>query len=162
MVFDQHEAEDLLQEVFIALWNNKHKLNPTHSVAGWLFTASYFKASLHLKKKLKKNIVPLLEEFNDFLSYENDSTAYEEEFSQKLRILNSAIERLPHRKKLAFTLYRLEGKSYEEVASQLSISIESAKDYVKSASKLLKQDIQSQPYLLSSTGMGILLLLLQV
>ncbi len=144
LVNNQYEAEDILQEVFIALWDNKHKLSLNHSIAGWLFTASYYKSMTFIKKRIKENLIAFSPDLHDILDYTNEENTYETNYSQKLGILNAAIDLLPPKKKIAFKLCRLEGKSYDEIATALNISVESAKDYVKSASKLLKRHIISQ------------------
>src|SRR5437879_5079344 len=48
------ESENILQEVFIALWLNRTKLDPQKPVANWLFVVSYNKSLTHLKKALKQ------------------------------------------------------------------------------------------------------------
>jgi RNA polymerase sigma factor (sigma-70 family) len=131
-------AEDILQEVFLALWENRHKLNPAHTVAGWLFTASFYKASAYLKKSLRENLAPLYDSLEE-APYEESE--YETNYEEKLTAIHTAIALLPPRKKMAFRLCRLEGKSYEEAAQELGLSIESVKDYVKTASRFIRQHV---------------------
>lgn len=156
LIANQHEAEDILQEVFITLWNNKHKLSADHTVAGWLFTASYYKSLAHIKKSLKQNITNLTPELQNILIDDSNENVNEADYSQKLSTLNAAIELLPPQKKLAFKLSRLEGKTYDEIALILNISTESAKDYVKSASKILKRHFLSKQF--SSSAISTYLL----
>ena len=54
MVPDPDAAEDLLQEVFIALWENRQAIDPAKGAGGWLFVVSYNKAASYLKKKLRE------------------------------------------------------------------------------------------------------------
>jgi len=131
-------AEDILQEVFLALWENRHKLNPAHTVAGWLFTASFYKASAYLKKSLRENLAPLYDSLEEATGEESE---YETNSEEKLTAIHTAIALLPPRKKMAFRLCRLEGKSYEEAAQELGLSIESVKDYVKTASRFIRQHV---------------------
>ncbi|WP_431212046.1 RNA polymerase sigma factor [Puia sp. P3] len=49
LVRQEAVAEDILQEVFIALWENRRRLEPA-KVAGWLFVTSYNKSVKYLKK----------------------------------------------------------------------------------------------------------------
>ncbi len=141
LIADQQESEDILQEVFITLWQKKHQLTIQHSIAGWLFSTSYFKSLEQLKKRVKSNIQELTNAHAEmhFESYEN--ICNEVEHTEKVKKLSLAIEQLPPQKKMAFTLIKLEGKSYEEVASALNISVDTAREYVKAASKLLRQSI---------------------
>jgi RNA polymerase sigma factor (sigma-70 family) len=141
LVSNQHDAEDILQEVFIALWHGKHNLTERHTLAGWLFTASYYKSVAYLKKQIKQGLMAYRPEAHDDLLTLEPLENIEQDYAERLSWLHETIERLPHQKKLAFKLCRLEGKSYDEIAATLSISAASAKDYVKSASKLLKRHI---------------------
>lgn len=158
LITNQQEAEDILQEVFIALWNNKHKLSVNHSIAGWLFTASYYKSIAILKKGIRQNQTSFNPELHDILAVAEVENTFEKDYTNRLDKLNAAIDLLPPQKKLAFKLCRLEGKTYDEIATALNISVESAKDYVKSASKLLKRQIVLQQE--GSQIMGICVLML--
>lgn len=161
LVANKHEAEDILQEVFIALWHKKATLTPAHSVAGWLFTASYYKSLEHLKKAVQLGMASLTNAMSEAIAADDTTQVFETDYTQKLGTLNAAIELLPPQKKLALKLYRLEGRSYEEVATALNISVESARDYVKSASKLLKRHIASNQIPATVLGTYLWLFFLQ-
>ncbi len=152
----QCESEDILQEVFISLWNNRQKLTDSHSIGGWLFTTSYYKSLEHIKIAIKQSIVTFTEEMNDVFVLDEMDHAAESDYAYKLLVLNKAIEQLPARKRKAFELRRFEGKTYEEIAFALNISVASAKDYVKSASQLLKKSILSIN--VSTPALGLLFL----
>ncbi|MBS1605390.1 MAG: RNA polymerase sigma-70 factor, partial [Bacteroidetes bacterium] len=62
---------------------------------------------------------------------------------------------LPPRKRMAFQLCRLEGKSYDEAAAQLNISTESVKDYIKSCNALIRKQLSD-----NNPSMALLALLL--
>ena len=141
LVSHSSAAEDLLQEVFIALWEGRHKLTAQHDIAGWLFTTSFYKSSAWLRKCLKESLSPLHESLHETPCEEGDS---EIDYAEKLTALHTAIELLPPRKKMAFRLCRLEGKSYEEAAQELGLSIESVKDYVKTASRFVRDHVLDQ------------------
>src|ERR1700743_1601453 len=51
-VTDEHSAEDLLQETFVAFWEKRHTFNDVEHIARWLFSVSYNKAMSFLKKQL--------------------------------------------------------------------------------------------------------------
>ncbi|HTF27252.1 MAG TPA: sigma-70 family RNA polymerase sigma factor [Flavitalea sp.] len=132
-----HEvAEDILQEVFMALWQNRHKLNP-EKVAGWLFVTSHNKTIKYLKKTQKEQSVAL-EKTNLYnTSYEEDPIS-EEGYNFQLSIVEEAVNCLPARKKAVFILCRYEGKSYDDVANILGISVSSVRDYLKQSNRFIK------------------------
>ena len=159
LLHKQSEAEDILQEVFIALWQNRHKLTPDHSVAGWLFTASYYKSLEHLKRSIRQSFDVLDEQVASLAT--EASTDFEQEYAEKLTVLNAAIENLPPRKKSAFTLCRLEGRTYEEAAAELGLSAETVKDYVKSSAKSLREYIVTKNPALPAISVSCLVVFLQ-
>lgn len=133
LIHRETEAEDLLQDVFVILWENRNTLKQEQSIPGWLFTTSYYKCLQQIRRSLKQQITELPSE-------EIAEEALEDEMSEeRLLVIQQAIELLPARKRLAFELVRLEGKSLDEAAETLNISKESVKDYVKTSSRFIRQ-----------------------
>ena len=144
LVKDQDTVHDLLQEVFIALWENRQTIDPQKGVAPWLYTVSYNKAIKFLKKKIKEetssDAVIDLSLFAD----EQDADAAQQDAN--LSVIHEALDRLPERKKTAFLEYKLKGKSLDEVAEEMGITKETVKGYLKDARKFILQHLAaSQP-----------------
>ncbi|TDW97028.1 RNA polymerase sigma factor [Dinghuibacter silviterrae] len=139
LVHPETVAEDLLQEVFLLLWEQRHQLKPEHTVAGWLFTTSFYKASAHLRKAVKENLQPLPDSIQDV-----PDEGWDAGQEVRLSVMHTAIDLLPPRKKMAFRLCRLEGKTYQEAADELGLTTASVKDYVKTASQFVKQYVLAQ------------------
>ncbi len=144
MVKDHDAAEDLLQEVFIALWNNRQMVDSTKADR-WLFVVSYNKSVNHLKNKIKAAVA---HKEQSYIHHQNkdDKSVQEEEyvFDLRLSLLEEAIEHLPKRKKDVLMLYRFEGKSTNEVAGILNISENSVRDYLKQSTRFIKKYIQTR------------------
>jgi RNA polymerase sigma-70 factor (ECF subfamily) len=155
LVSRQEEAEDILQEVFLALWESRHKLNDKHSIAGWLFTTSYYKACAYLKQSLRKNVFPLSAGMQD-LAEEHSET--EGLYAQRTSMLETAIQQLPPRKRRAFQLCRMEGKSYEEAAAILGVTIDSVKDYVKTSSIFIRKYVVTKDTTASLVSLCLLMI----
>jgi RNA polymerase sigma factor (sigma-70 family) len=139
MVCRQQCAEDLLQEVFLAFWENRRSLD-AERVAGWLFVVSYNKAASYLKKQLKEAnlLVPVINLSNDIIVPEQPD---ERLYQLRLSVVEEAINHLPARKKEVFRLCRFEGRSYDEVAALLGISVVSVKDYLKQSTQFIRKYI---------------------
>lgn len=137
MVHQPQAAEDILQEVFLALWTNRRKLN-TEQVAGWLFVVSYNKAASCLKKKLREAAILVNNEALPEPAISPASTD-DDLYDIRLSIVEEAIGHLPARKKEVFRLCRFEGKSYDEAAALLGISAVSVRDYLKQSSQFIKK-----------------------
>jgi len=143
-VADADSQEDLLQEVFIELWNSRERISPNADIGGWLFTTSYHLSMRFLRKQLQVD-VQSIDEYNiEQLSpvTEEDVLLGEYQYSSRLALLKSAIELLPGQKKKTFILYKVQGLSYEEIARQMGISEFSVRQYVKLAMSHLKKNVK--------------------
>lgn len=132
----ESEAEDILQEVFISLWEKREAIDPTRSVAGWLFVASYNRSVNVLKKKLRESLAI------DNLSFEEtdqEAKSESEIVSLQINLLNEAISKLPKQKRRVFELCKLQGKTYEEAAHEMNISKHTVKEYLSEAIHFIKE-----------------------
>jgi len=135
LIRQQEAAEDVLQDVFTALWVNRKKIDRERSVAGWLFVVSYNKAIKYLHKAVREKILFHQETGLEIAaSPDREIEQVEYQFS----LINEAIENLPPQKKKVFTLCKLEGMTYEEAARVMGISPHTVKEYVSAASKFVK------------------------
>jgi len=147
-------AEDLLQEVFTALWQNRLKLVDEKSIPGWLFVVSYNKSITFLKKKVKETIESV-DTYDQYLQLENEDVIDEDLYEQQIRMIHQAVEKLPKKKREVFKLCRFEGRSADEVAKIMGISSHSVKDYLKQSNRAIKDYIQNEaPY----TALGLLVI----
>jgi RNA polymerase sigma-70 factor (family 1) len=135
LIKQQEAAEDVLQDVFTALWESRKKIDHEKSVGGWLFVVSYNKALKFLHKTVREKM-GALEETALIIAEDPDNERRRLEY--KCGLINEAIERLPPQKKLVFTLCKLEGKTYKEAAREAGISTHTVKEYVSAASKYVK------------------------
>jgi RNA polymerase sigma-70 factor (ECF subfamily) len=141
MVPDPDAAEDLLQETFIALWENRQAIDPAKGAGGWLFVVSYNKAASYLKKKLRE--AAILEPETDLTELAvADELGDEELYTTQLALVEEAVAHLPARKQAVFRLCRFEGKSAEEVAAATGISVASVRDYLKQSTRFIREYIQ--------------------
>ena len=136
MVKQAESAEDLLQEVFLALWQNRQKIT-ADKAAGWLFVVSYNKAVSYLKNRIRHSFVQL--EDLALAEKETRSDPSQEVYQLQLSLIEDAIQHLPERKKEAFRLHFFEGRSYEEIATLLDISINPVKDYIKQSAGFIRK-----------------------
>lgn len=147
-------TEDIVQEVFITLWEKRSGIMEDQSIAGWLFTVSYHKSVDALKRKFKEAsviklfVVPQEEPENADLS------------DAQINILNKALEQLSPQKSKVFTLCKIEGKSYEQASVQLNISKHTVKEYLSEAVKSVKVYLHNHPEL--KTSMVVVLLIKQL
>lgn len=155
IIQDKTFAQDILHDVFLAFWEKKHTLRSTESVIGWLYVVSQNKSFTFIKKKLKESTILL--ENPTIVEHIIETPEINEEFyKRQLEILEDAVNHLPKRKKEVFSLCRFEGKSLEHAAATLGISEDSAKDYLKQSTRMIRQYIQTN-YPTEMSMMGIVI-----
>jgi RNA polymerase sigma factor (sigma-70 family) len=134
-------TEDIVQEVFITLWEKRHTLNPGQDIAGWLFVVSYNKAVTCLKRKLKECLIKTTVEQTD--DYTLDDT--NDLVDAQINMLEQAIQQLSPQKRKVFELCKLQHKTYEEAAKELMISKHTVKEYLACAILSIKDYIKQHP-----------------
>jgi RNA polymerase sigma-70 factor (family 1) len=136
---DEAVAEDLLQEVFIKLWNNRLSLDEGKSVKNYLYTIADNLALNHIRH-LK--VVSRHEQLNDVRIFDSSQVPHfileEKEIQEHLM---QAIEDLPEKPRLIFVMSRFEDLSYAEIAERLSLSIKSVEGYMSKALKILREKL---------------------
>lgn len=150
-------AEDILQEVFLALWENRTVIRTDISVGGWLFTVSYNKSIAVLKKQVREQVLMMeTQSLNNshFTTHENE----EVEYQNKISLLEEAVKCLPAKKQEVYRLSKFENMKPEEISEELGLTVISVKCYIKQSTKQVKQYVQ----LKHSTIISILFVLLQV
>ena len=160
LVHNPAAAEDILQEVFTSMWQLRTSLDPLKPVANWLFVVSFNKSMSWLKKNIRE-AKKLEEAFGHAMNEQVQlPVTTERDYEGKLQMLERLIKQLPVRKRTAFVLHKLEGKSYNEVGELLGISPDTVKEYVKDSNKLLKQHVAKTGGLNIVNGIAPLILFL--
>ena len=136
LVGQKEVAEELTQDVFVKMWQKRTTINIRESARAYLKTAIKNTAINYLKSRLAQaerhlSLDYLAEEPFTPMEYSSD-----EALNQKIQ---QAIQQLPERCRIVFTLSRQAGMTYEEVASELGITKESVKTQIKIAFKKLRE-----------------------
>jgi RNA polymerase sigma-70 factor (ECF subfamily) len=127
-------AEDVLQEVFITLWEKRSTIDPEKSMAGWLFIVCYNKSVNILRKKLRESLL-----YKQLQEPEENTPEEELKFSTQWKILENALSGLSPQRRRVFELCKLQGKTYEEAAIELRISKYTVKEYLSAAITSIKE-----------------------
>jgi RNA polymerase sigma-70 factor, ECF subfamily len=141
---ERHIAEEIVEDFFVSLWNNRQKINITTSVR------SYFIGSIH-----NRCLNYLQREKTKFLSSQDISRLIdrEETIGDRLitlevpsllvdeleQALEQAIEKLPPGCKETFLLSRYKNLSYEQIAEKQNISVNTVKTQIKIALSKLRE-----------------------
>jgi RNA polymerase sigma-70 factor, ECF subfamily len=136
-VKDADKAEDLVQDLFFRLWQDRAKVSVTTSLKSYLF-ASVRNRCLNALAVTAK-VRPLNEEHDDRSEAEPTS---EEDRAYRLARVQAAIEALPEERGKVFKLSRYEGLKYHEIADRLGISAKTVENQMGKALKTLREDLK--------------------
>lgn len=155
MVKSVDDAQEILQDVFIKVWEKRELIDPEQSFKSYLFQISRFTVYNFIRK------VNLDKKLKAYLCLENSElyTHIEENIACKEndQFIMNAIEELPNQRKQIYKLCKIEGKSYAEVSMQLGISSSTINDHIVKATKFLKQRHASFSAAVSLTVISMLL-----
>ncbi|MDW7694904.1 RNA polymerase sigma-70 factor [Flammeovirgaceae bacterium SG7u.111] len=133
----KEDAEEIVHDVFVQVWNNKHKLNEDLSFEGFVRTIARNLIYNQFKKKdyhqLYLNYIQAHETHICF------NTEEQIEYNELKQLTQEAIEKLSPRKREIFNLSRTEGLSHQEIADSLGISIRTVKDQMTKALNDIRQ-----------------------
>jgi len=117
---DRQDAEDLAQEVFFKVWKYARTFKGQSAFSTWLYRLAVNTClNYRQKKKNEPEPLPLLGEF----AAETNAAGAEILTRERESFLNKALNGLPVRQKMALILANFEGKSYEEIAVIMEVSI---------------------------------------
>lgn len=136
-------AEDLMQDVFLKIWEDCQNLHVTVSFSSYLYQAARHKAIDALRRIARE---PFLEdEVKHRLSSGLDEFTHPDyEWRQYESLLNRAIDALPPQRRRAFELVRQEGKKYEEAAALMGITRNTLKQHLSLAVDSIRQFLMDQ------------------
>lgn len=136
------ESEDIVQEVFIKLWESRDKLGDYKLLNSYIFTIAYNNA-IDLIRKRVNNVKYLDHLKSSSVVQENSSVISEIEFDELSHHAEKLIKNLPERQKQVYQLHREKGMSYSEIAEQLGISKNTVENHMAKALKYLHQNIDN-------------------
>ncbi|MCC6726385.1 MAG: RNA polymerase sigma factor [Saprospiraceae bacterium] len=130
------EAEDVVQEVFIKLWNQRSQMDTISNVEAWCITATRNLSIDKLRSKHQR-LQPIAAGFD---LHDQAATPYEaivtnDVFDQVRSLMN----RLPEKQRDIMQLRDIEGLSYQEIAEALNVPMDQVKVYLFRARKAVRE-----------------------
>ena len=132
----KEEANDIVQEIFIRIWESRNFINPDLSFSSFLYTMArnrilnYFR-DIDIDEKVKEILatqkVTEEEAIDSKIIYTEDQV-----------ILQNAISQLPPQRRKIFNMSRIESMSHKEIAAELGISVNTVQEHISEALKFIK------------------------
>lgn len=137
----ESEAEEMVQEVFVRLWENRRLLKSDYSFKSYLFTI----ALNQIRKFFNKRAIALrfLEQLqNESLS--DNHTVDSIDYGSLLKRIDEIVDTFPERKKQIFRKSREEGKNSKEIAAELDISAGTVDNQVSDALRIIRKGLKGE------------------
>ncbi len=150
-------AEEVLQDIFMMLWEKRHDMDASKSVPAYLYRSAINKSKNIFRKIANDN--RLREEFLTYFRTANNNIVEEWMENKEIQqLLQTLLDRLPPQQKKVYMLCKLDGLSYKEVSEKLKISITTVNSHIRNANIFLKGELKNQSEL--SGFLYIILILL--
>jgi len=139
------DAEDVAQEVFVQAFESVKTFKAESKFSTWLYRITISKALDHLRRKKRKKRFAYVQS----LFGADDKTVVEKpdfhhpgvllDNKERAAVLFKAINQLPENQKIAFTLHKLEGLSYQEISEVMGTTLSSVESLMHRAKNNLKK-----------------------
>jgi len=139
---DAESSEEMVQDVFVSVWNNRKKLE-VKSFYAYLSRAvrnkciTYVQSAMKHQKESIENVM--------YASKDNDSQQ-DMEFDELADALKEAENLLPKQTRLVFSLSRHSEMTYNEISKELDISVKTVEYHISKAFKLMREFIVSRGF----------------
>ncbi len=146
LLHNVHDAEDVTQEVFIEVLLHTADFRGESNLGTWIYRIAINRSLNFIRSNKKRR---WWKQLDDFLSFSDDQNHEPfikqqpmEENEQKL-ILQEAIDKLPEKQRIAFTLNKIDDFSYLEVADIMNLSHSAVESLIHRARLNLQKSLKS-------------------
>ena len=141
LVKNIYSAEDIVQNVFIKVWEQRERLKSDHAIKSFLYKLVY-NEFIDLYRK-NQSLFSLEKSYYDALNsivLEDDS----ESLQRVINVVNKEIQSLPPKCKEVFILSKKEGLTNIEIAEHLDISIKTVEAQITKAFSILRSSLEEK------------------
>jgi RNA polymerase sigma factor (sigma-70 family) len=143
----RQEAEDVAQEVFIEVYRSLGHFRGEAKLSTWVYRIAVTKSLQEIRKRRRKKRLAIFtsnEQAEDSLasageSDESNHPLAQLENKERAEVLYSALSKLPESQRVAFTLHKIEGLSYQEISDVMDTSIPSVESLIHRARANLRK-----------------------
>jgi len=145
IVQNADDADDITQEVFVQVYLSINAFKGESKLSTWLYRITISKALDHEKKKKRKKRFAFIQ---SLVSSQDNDQHHPVEFNhpgvqlekkEKAAELFKALKKLPDKQRVAFTLHKIEGQSYQEIAEIMNTSLYAVESLMGRAKTNLKK-----------------------
>jgi RNA polymerase sigma-70 factor (ECF subfamily) len=139
-VNDYDKAEDIVQDIFVKVWQNFDELKKIEDLKAYLFKAVK-NSSLNYLRHIKVNQKFIVNAGDLHSSFEKSAEEYKIEEETRIRILK-AVSKLPDHWREAFVLSKYDSLKYHEIAREMNISQKTVEKYISKSLQFLRHELK--------------------
>jgi RNA polymerase sigma-70 factor (ECF subfamily) len=153
MLSSTEEAEDVVQETFIRVYQHRQSFNFQHCFSTWIYTIALNLARNELRKRKKFKFLDIFDMQGNEAEF-----AVDPKLPTRLpQVLEAAVKALPEKYRTAFILRDVQELSYDEVAKVLGVPLGTVKSRVNRARMILREKLQPRMEEYNALSKGTLL-----
>ena len=133
ILVDEDDAREVVQQVFISVWEKRKEIDLSASLKSYLFTSVHNRSLNVIRDRKKFSSAGVPDVAGEF-----DVSAVIESMEMEDKIME-VVRSLPEKCREIFELNRMEGLKYSEIASQLDISVKTVENQMSKALKILRE-----------------------
>ena len=137
IVKDMDEAEDIVQQVFVTLWQKMDDIEITTSIKSYLYKMVHNKGLNRLKHEAVKQ-----KHVAEVVSFQSLATQNELGTNELINQIDLALNSLPEQCGRIFKMSRYDGMKYQEIADELQLSIKTIENQMGKALKIMREKLK--------------------
>src|SRR5688500_11470338 len=135
---DMDEGEDIVQGIFIKLWEKRENLDIRNNIRSYLYKAVYNKCM----NQLEHRAIKLQYQYYG-MRPQSSQVQQPEVFPEELEEnIKNAIQKLPPQCRIIFMMSRYDELRYSEIAQKLNISVNTIENQISKALKILRSELK--------------------
>ena len=138
-VSDRDTAQEIVQDVFINLWQKRNSIEKDKSVKSYLYTSVKNRCLNYIRdnKNFRSHYLDVVLELE--IPVQEEDIFSESETQDKI---NAALDKLPEKCRQVFELSRFEEMKYKEIAENMGISVKTVEVQMSKALKILREELK--------------------
>lgn len=138
---DKELCEDIIQDIFMNIWNNREKLEINISLKGYMYACARYQVFNQFKKNKDKIHVEFFDDLDKRFQHSTPETQLMHD--ELVQQINSIVESLPLKCQLVYKLSREEQLSHKEIAERLDISTKTVENHITKALQVIRLSMGS-------------------